>query len=129
MTIKNLFLYSFLQWLLFSLLKIWFFNYEILSNAGWQNILFWIFCAIIAAAVVRRFGIINYLEAMFLIIVWILGDLLLDLMILSIYTGLGIFSTVEYWVGFGILALSIFFFHKKRHIHVRKLLHHSHGGH
>jgi len=129
MTIKNLFLYSFLQWIFFSLLKIWVFNYEILSNAGWQNILFWLLSAVIAAAVVRRFGIINYLEAMFLIIVWILGDLLLDLMILSIYTGLGIFSSIEYWVGFGILALSVFLFHKKRHIHVRKLLQHSHRGH
>ena len=126
MTIKNLFLYSFLQWVFFSLLKLWFFNYEILSNSGWQNILYWLLAAVIAAAMVRRFGVIYFLEAIFLIIVWTLGDLLLDLMLLSIYTGLGIFSKMEYWVGFFIFALAVLFFHKKRHIHVRKLLQHSH---
>ncbi len=129
MTMKNLFLYSFLQWVFFSILKYLFFNYQILSNSGWQNILFWLLAAAISAAFARRFGVINFLEAIFLIIIWTLGDLLLDLMLLSIYTGLGIFSKVEYWVGFFVFGLSILFFHKKRHIHVRKLLAHSHHGH
>lgn len=129
MTIKNLFLYSFLQWLFFSFLKLWFFKYEILSNAGWQNVLYWFLCAVITAAIIRRFGVINYLEAIFLIIVWILGNLFMDLLLLSAYIGLGIFSSVVYWIGHGILALSALLFHKKRHIHVRKLLDHSHGHH
>lgn len=129
MTIKNLFLYSFLQWVFFSALKYVFFQYEILANPGWQNILFWLLSAAIAAAFVRRYGVINFLEAIFLIIVWVLGDLLLDLMFLSIYLGLGMFAKMEYWVGFGIFGLAVLFFHKKRHIHVRKVLQHSHGHH
>ncbi len=129
MTLKNLFLYSFLQWLFFILLKVAFLNYEILSNSGWQNILFWLLAAAVAAAFSRRFGILNYLEAIFLIIVWSLGNLLLDLLVLTAYTGTGVFLKMEFWVSYAMFALSIFLFHKKRHIHVRKLLHHSHHGH
>ncbi len=129
MTIKNLFLYSFLQWMFFTALKFVFFQYEILANPGWQNILFWLLAAAIATAFARRYGVINFLEAIFLVIVWVLGDLLLDLMFLSIYLGLGMFAKMEYWVSFFIFGLAVLFFHKKRHIHVRKVLQHSHGGH
>lgn len=115
-----------------ALVKLWFFNNQIFANPGIQQIIFWILTCVIIAAIVRRFGLISFLEAFFLIIVWTLGNLLLDLLLVSNYTGLSIFHTQGYWVSFLVMDASIFILHKKRHIHIRKELRaqahgHSHG--
>ena len=129
MTLKCLFFYSFVQWLALLLLKIWFFNNAVLANPGWQSILLWLLAAVVSTAVVRRFGIINYLEAIFIIIAWVLGDLFLDLVVTTRYVGMEIFSRIDFWAIYFILALAVFLLHKKRHVQVRKLLQHSHHGH
>ncbi len=129
MTLKKLFVYSVLQWVILALLKIWFFNSQIFSNYGLQELVFWAAVAAVAAAIVRRLGVLNFLEAFFLIIAWFLGDLLFDLLATSIYTGLSIFYNPAYWLGYAALAVAIIFFHKKRHIQVRKELHAKHYGH
>ncbi|MBI5530180.1 MAG: hypothetical protein HY918_01635 [Candidatus Doudnabacteria bacterium] len=129
MTIRKFLLFGFLQWLILTAVKLWFFNHQIFSNSGWQEIAYWVLTAAVVAALSRRFGVLNYLEAFFLATVWSLGDALMDLLITSIYTGLGIFYTRAYWFGFLFLALGIILFHKKRHIHVRHELHAKHHGH
>jgi hypothetical protein len=123
MTSKKLFSYFFAQYVILALLKLWFFNYTIFSNAGFQEIVFWIIVVITGAALVRRFGVINFFESFFIIFVWLVGDLLLDLLVTSRFTVTSIFATREYWTAVLLLALSVFLFHKKRHIQVRHELH------
>lgn len=126
MTPKKFFLLFFAQWLILALLKAWFFNSQIFANPGFQQTVYWILTAVITAALVRRFGHISFLEAFIVAVVWTLGNLLLDLILLSPYTGLSIFSAAEYWWGFLIMAAAIMVFHKKRHIQIRREMHAKH---
>ncbi len=119
MTPKKFLLLLFVQWLVLALLKAWFFNSQIFSNPGFQQTIYWILTAAITAALIRRFEHINFLEAFFVIIAWTLLDLLLDLIVLSPYTGVSIYSAPEYWWGIVVMVTSILLFHKKRHIKVR----------
>jgi hypothetical protein len=125
MTPKKFFLYFLLQWIIWAVLKVWFFNYEVFSNQGVQEIVFWAAIIVATAAIVRRLGVISFLEAFFAFVVWSFGILLLDLLITTAYLGMGIFSSVPYWSTFIVFALAIFLFHKKRHLHIRKEMHHA----
>ena len=128
MTFKKLLLLTLLQWLVFCLLKIWLFNNDIFANPGVQQLFFWTIIAVVSAAFVRRLGVINLFECVFLQMLWVGLDLLLDLLITSLYTGLRIFSDWVYWAGYGIMVLAVFFAHKKRHVHIRReqAKHHHH---
>ena len=119
MTAKKFYFYSFLQWVIFTALKLWFFKYEIFSNPGVQQTVFWIITGVIAVAIIRRVGILNYMEVLFAMVFWTAGDAFLDLLITSSFTGSEIFSRVDYWAGFLVMDVAIFIFHKKRHVHVR----------
>lgn len=119
MTPKKFLAFFFLQWLLLALLKAWFFKYEIFANAGLQQVAFWLATAAVVAAIVRRFGTITFFEAFFVVFVWSLGNLLLDLLLLSPSTGLSIFSSTQYWWSFAVLIAAIMLFHKKHHIKIR----------
>jgi hypothetical protein len=119
MTPKKFLLLLFVQWLVLALLKAWFFNSQIFSNPGFQHIVYWILTAVIIAALIRRFDHISFLEAFLVVFSWTLLDLLLDLVLLSPYTGLSIYSGAEYWWGIVIMIVSIMVLHKKRHIKIR----------
>jgi len=119
MTIGKLFYLSFLQWLLLTIIKIAYFK-DFLFTGGIANVLYWLFTAIVAIAIVRRLGVMNFLEAIFVLIFWFLMDLFLDLVITAIFTGISIFREWQLWFGYLILVLVVFAFHKKRHIQIRK---------
>ena len=120
---------SFLQWVLFILLKTWVFHYKIFSTSGMEGIVFWSATIVITAALVRRLGVINYMEAIFIMFLWTIADAFSDLVITSVITGLDIFSNPNYWYGLGIMNVVIFLVHKKRHVHVRNELHAKSHGH
>jgi hypothetical protein len=123
MTRKNFILFSILQWLILAAIKYWFFTRQIFGNPGWQSIALWVLTGIIIVAIVRRFGVINYIEAFFLMFLWTVGNLFLDLALLSNYTGTSIFYKPDYWASLLVLNVGIFVFHKKRHVAVRHMLH------
>lgn len=125
MTVTKLIFFSFLQWVFYTLLKVWFFRFWS-PEYFFHSLLYWLVVAVIAAALVRRIGVINYLESFFLVIVWLLSGLLMDLLVTAIFTGLQMFGRVEYWVGYFVMFVAIVLFHKKRHIQVRKELHAKH---
>ncbi len=130
MNLKTLSLYSFLQWIILAFVKVWFFNSQIFSGPLLQSWVFWVITALVGAAVIRRFGVINYLEVFFILFAWVLGGAFLDLLITGNFTGLSIFTKPEYWISYIFLILSALIFHKKRHIQIRKELqakHHAHG--
>lgn len=120
MTIKKFIIFTILQWLLLVVLKVEFFKNQLLANKGLQEIVYWLLTAVVVSALVRRLGILNFLEAFFITFVWSILDLLLDLAITASFTGLDIFRQWQYWVGCGILILSVILFHKKRHVKLRQ---------
>lgn len=120
MTQKSFWLYALLQFVILTLLKIWFFAHQVFANPGIQATAFWLLCALLGIALIRRIGIINYFEAMYVILIWVVGDLLIDLIVTSNYTGTSIFSSSVYWSGIVALAAGSFFLHKKRHVAIRK---------
>ena len=124
MTPKKFLLIFFLQWLFLAVLKSLFFKYQIFANAGVQQTVFWAATIIITAALVRRFGPITFLEAFIVATAWTLGDLLLDLILVSAYAGLAIFFTSQYWAGLLLMIVTIMVGHKMRHIHIRHQAHH-----
>jgi hypothetical protein len=126
MTPKKFLLIFILQWLFFTLLKSWFFENQIFANQGLQQVVFWSAIIIITAALVRRFGPITFLEAFILVVVWTLGDLLLDLIFTTPFTGMAIFYTSQYWFGLLVMDVSLLVLHKMRHIHVRHQMHAHH---
>jgi hypothetical protein len=126
MTPKKFLVIFILQALFFALLKGYFFQHQIFDNPGLQQVVFWAVIIIITAALARRFGPITFLEAFILVVVWTLGDLLLDLIIVTPFTGLSIFSASQYWFGFLVMDAALMVLHKMRHIHMRHQMHAKH---
>ena len=128
MTPKKFALFFFIQLVALTFLKVWFFSNQIFLSSQTQGIVFLGIVAVFSVALVRRFGVIHYLEAVTIIITWAVLDSITDLLLTSNFTSLSIFSNLTYWLGFLVLALAIMFFHKKRHLHIRKELHAKHHG-
>ncbi len=126
MTGKKLLLFTFIQWIILALLKYWFFSYTIFSDPGIQEIVFWVLTGVVVTAMIRRFGVLSYLEVIFILFLWTIFNLLFDLLWLSPLTGVSMFGSMQYWIGVLILGISAFLFHKIRHIHVRHASHNKH---
>ncbi len=119
MTVSKLALITLLQWIIIIALKVVYFKGLFFSGAA-LDYAYWAAIAIVATALVRRFGVINYLEAFFVVIVWVSTDLLLDLMVTSGIVGLSIFSNIQMWTGYLVMAIFIVFCNKTRHVAIRK---------
>ncbi len=89
---------------------------------------FWFFIILITIACVRRVGVINFLESFLICGFWFVIALFFDFMITSQIAGFDMFKRLDIWLGYVIMVLSIFLFHKKRHIQIRRE-HAAHGGH
>jgi hypothetical protein len=129
MTLKRFFGFLPLQWIFFAVLKIVFFKYLNWDNSGAQYLTYWVLIIIVAVALARRLGVINYLEAILASAVWFGFDVFFDLLFTSGFIGLGIFSKWQYWVGNLVMSLAVFLFHKKRHVEIRKEMAKLHHGH
>lgn len=83
-------------------------------------VVYYILTAALGIAVVRRIGAINYFEAFFLIIVWLVLGLVTDYYIVAAMAGREALRDIHYWITYGVIILSILLFHKKVHVEVRK---------
>jgi len=128
MTLTKFVLLTFLQWLFLLILKLAHFKYAWFgSMGGLGDYVFFLLVMVIAAALVRRIGVINFLEAIMLLVLWFVMDALLDLLITAFVLGIGMFSWWQLWAGYALMMLTVFFFHKKRHVHLRhEQAHHGH---
>ncbi len=84
----------------------------------------WTLIALASIAAARRLGIINYLEAILAAGMWWLFALVFDFLITSALVGFDMFRTRELWIGYLVMVVVIFIFHKKRHVKLRHELHH-----
>jgi len=114
----------FIGWLVeavFSIfLKLFFFHWLDLHSMLLQAWLFWFTVFIIYTAIIRRMGTLNYLEAGLISFCWTVVNIALDFFITKAIVSEKMFSTGQYWVGAFALVLAVFFFHRKRHVEIRK---------
>lgn len=84
-------------------------------------IVFWLSVALITIACVRRVGVMNYLEAMLIMGFWLFFSLLIENITLAVLLGNDIYREPALWISYLVMILSIFLFHKKRHVEIRKI--------
>lgn len=128
MTFKKLFSTLLVLWVILAVIKYGFFSGLNMDSLG-IKILFGALVFGFSEALTRRLGVLNFLEAMLVSGFYTLTFLLLDLLILGSLLGNGFFTKSMYWIGYGLMIISIFFFHKKRHVEIRKQQAHHHGHH
>ena len=128
MTFTRFFGFGVLLWVLLLVLKAAFLNLFNLDSFALQ-VLFGFVVFVVSMACARRLGFINYLEGGLVAVVWTGGVLILDFFVARPILGWVIFSKGILWAGYLLVALSVFLFHKKRHVQIRKELAAHHHGH
>jgi len=131
MTFSRFFGLGLLLWVLLSIIKALFLNVLGLDTLP-SEVIFGFVVFIVSMACARRLGVINYLEGALVAVMWTIGLLVADFFILRPILGWSVFTKGIFWAGYAVSAAAIFFFHKKRHVQIRKELaahHHGHGGH
>jgi hypothetical protein len=79
-----------------------------------------ILIAIVSTATIRRLGVINYMEALLIILIWLTLELFVDFFIIASFAGLEIYKHLYLWISYFVIAAMVFLLHKKRHVEVRK---------
>lgn len=102
------------------------FYYILADGPHWQLYMEWFLIVLAAIATSRRLGVINLLEAVMASGIWLMMCIIFDFLITSQFLTLSMFRDTHIWLGYLIMALAIFIFHKKRHIHIRHQLHGHH---
>jgi hypothetical protein len=83
--------------------------------------LMWLLIAAISIGCCRRLGVLNYLEAIFTLGVWLVLGLIVDLIVVSSIASDDIYKHAYLWISYAVMAVSVFLFHKKRHVEIRRL--------
>lgn len=118
MTIGSFLIGTIVSQILFAILKIVFIGS--LNLESWVvTTAFFIALAIVAIATVRRMGILNYIETIFLLGIWILVSLIVDYVVVVSFTSLDIYKTWTYWLTYIVMILAVMLFHKAFHVQVR----------
>lgn len=127
MTFKKILIITFLEWLVLAVIKIVYFQ-DTVFFGDWSRYVYWGAILIATTFLVRRLGVLNFLEAGSIAVFWFLAFLFLDFILVSGYLGTEIFAQGVFWVGYLVMMFAVFFFHHKRHIQIRKQ-HQAHGHH
>lgn len=83
-------------------------------------ILYYLVIAAVPIAVVRRIGTLNYFEIFLLTIIWLVFDILVDLLITQAIIANGVFSNGHFWLSYLVLPIVVILFHKKVHVEAKK---------
>ncbi len=119
MTIASLLIGTIVSEILFVLTKVVFIHYLNIDNIM-VKIAYFLALIIITIAVVRRMGVLNYLESFLIVIVWFVTMVLVDMAITSFLIGRDMYSHLYFYLSYLVVLLSIIFFHKALHVQVRK---------
>ena len=82
--------------------------------------LMWLVLAVVTIAIVRRLGVLNYLEAFFVSAMWLVITSLVDLLILGTITQYEVYRQAYFTLTYVILIVAVIVFHKKAHVHIRR---------
>ena len=80
----------------------------------------WFLIAAITVACCRRLGVLNYLEALTVLIIWIFLAMFIDAMFLTSVTGFDAYRHLYLWVSYIVIGVTVFAAHKKRHVEIRR---------
>lgn len=119
MTIFSLLAGTVASQILFVITKLLFIDYLNFDN----DIIFWLFFVFIVLetiAVVRRMGILNLFESLFISGLWLVISLLVDLVITTSILGRDVYTHLYFWLVYLVIGLAIMVFHKKAHVEARK---------
>ncbi len=119
MNIASLVIGTIVSEVLFVLTKVIFINYLDIDNLV-VKILFFVVLIMITTAVIRRMGVINYLECFFTAIVWLIIMILVDMAVTSVLIGREMYHHVYFWLSYLAVVLSVILFHKALHVEVRR---------
>lgn len=119
MTILALLLGTIVSEVLFVLTKVIFINYLDIDNFI-VKVSYFVVLIIITTAVIRRMGVINYLECFFTAILWFIVMILVDMSITSYLIGKDMFSHIYFWLSYLAVVLAVILFHKALHVEVRR---------
>ncbi len=119
MTILSFIVGTLISEVIFVATKVLFFHYLNPDNF-FVRIVFILLLVVETIAIVRRMGIINYMESFFIIILWLITMMIVDIGITSFLIGRSFYGDIYYWIGNLAILLSVLFFHKAVHVEVRK---------
>lgn len=104
---------------LFSLWKVIFFGILDSSNTLLLAI-YYLVAAIIAMAVVRRLGVLNYLEAFMIAFIWLVITMGIDFLLVGRVLDESLWRNWHFWLSYLVLIVATIALHKKRHVEIRK---------
>lgn len=120
MTYKKLFGFGILLTTVLVILKIIFFGYFTWAGSIQLHILYWLVVWILAIALVRRLGFITMLEAVVVMVLWLIIQLIGDGAVATPMLGWRVLVDPSFALGYLFMPLAIFLFHKKRHVERRQ---------
>lgn len=122
MTYAKLLGFGFILAAVLVVLKTVFFGYFTWEDTAALHYVYWGVAALLTPALVRRLGVITILEAMVVAVLWLVMEIIGDLIIAAPIAGWRVLVDSNFAIGYLIPPVIIFMFHKKRHVHVRKQL-------
>ncbi len=118
MNLQKLVIYTVLSIGLITLTKVLFATALDINNIYIVYVM-WLLVAVWAIAFTRRLGVLNYLESIMVLIVWVVTSLILDYIILGTLLGNDVYRHLYLWISYLIIVIAVFLFHKKRHVEIR----------
>jgi hypothetical protein len=127
MNFKRVLILGILAWLLLLGTKFVFLK-ALGFGSAWQVWAYYILILLIMRVLSRALGVLNFLEAQFVGLLWVVLILFLDSVFAKRFLSIEIFRGAHYWWSYFAVFAGVFFMHKKRHIHIRKeqAAHHGH---
>lgn len=122
MTYAKLVGYGLLLGLGLTCVKAVFFTLAVWETAFASHVVLWVLVVLAAIAAVQQLGYITVLEALVVLVVWLIFHLIFDLLIAGPLAGYAIFIDPGMAVAYVLFASSIIFFHRKKHVQRRKQL-------
>lgn len=119
MTQSKLFLFGLVNGFLFSIL---FLIARPFGLASFGYIFLFLMQCVVATLLVRTLGYITYLESWVVMTVWLVLLLFCSLLLTLIFSNFSSLMSLEYWVFVIGFLLATGFFHKKKHVEIRKKL-------
>lgn len=107
--------------ILFVIVKVIFIHYLNIDSYFFIALM-WIVLSVVAIAIVRRMGVLNYFEAFFIAAVWTIASLIVDFIITTSVIGRDVYSTSYFWLTYLLIIVVVIMFHKANHVEIRKAL-------
>ncbi len=122
MTYTKLFGFGLILMTSLVLVKTIFFGWFAWTDSLALHVFYWAFVAVLSVALIRRLGVITLLESLVVVILWLVFELVGDILVTGPVVGFGVLVDANFAVGYVVLVSSMLLFHKKRHVHRRREL-------